>query len=59
VLHPDEVLALAETLGPDGELVLNPLLAGIDPAEAWAMLDLVDRAVLPHLSTSARVRDSS
>jgi len=49
VKTPDEVLALAEDLGPDGELVLSPLLAGIPPADAWAMLDLVDREVLPHL----------
>jgi alkanesulfonate monooxygenase SsuD/methylene tetrahydromethanopterin reductase-like flavin-dependent oxidoreductase (luciferase family) len=49
VMTPDEVLALAETLGPTGELTFNPLLAGIDPARAWAMLDLVDREVLPFL----------
>ena len=49
VLHPEEVLELAEALGPTGELVLNPLLAGIDPGEAWAMLELVDREVLPFL----------
>jgi len=59
VLHPHEVLALAESLGPDGELVLNPLLAGIDPADAWAMLDLVDREVLPHLQATPDLRDSS
>ena len=49
VMTPDEVLALAADLGPDGELVLNPLLAGIPPRDAWAMLDLVDRAVIPYL----------
>jgi len=50
VMTPDEVLALADTLGPDGELHLNPLLAGINPDAAWAMLRLVEREVLPHLS---------
>ena len=49
VMTPDEVLELCEQLGPEGELTFNPLLAGIDPADAWAMLDLVDREVLPHL----------
>lgn len=50
VLTPDEAIALAESLGSNGELRLNPLLAGIDPAEAWAMLDLLDTEVLPHLT---------
>ncbi len=49
VMTPDEVLALAESLGPGGHLRFNPLLAGIAPAEAWAMLDLVEREVLPHI----------
>jgi alkanesulfonate monooxygenase SsuD/methylene tetrahydromethanopterin reductase-like flavin-dependent oxidoreductase (luciferase family) len=49
VLTPDEAIELAQSLGPDGELTFNPLLAGIDPAEAWRMLDLVDREVLPAL----------
>jgi alkanesulfonate monooxygenase SsuD/methylene tetrahydromethanopterin reductase-like flavin-dependent oxidoreductase (luciferase family) len=49
VVTPDEAVELARSLGPDGELTLNPLLAGIDPREAWSMLDLVDREVLPHL----------
>ena len=49
VMTPDEAIALAERLGPSGELSLNPLMAGIDPAEAWTMLDLVDREVLPYI----------
>lgn len=49
VVTPDEALALAERLGPEGELHLNPLLAGIDPAAAWAMLDTFEREVLPYL----------
>lgn len=49
VVDPDEALALAAELGPDGELHLNPLLAGIDPAYAWEMLGTVERHVLPNL----------
>jgi hypothetical protein len=49
VLDPDEAVALANDLGPDGELHLNPLLAGIDPAYAWEMLQSVEKHVLPHL----------
>jgi alkanesulfonate monooxygenase SsuD/methylene tetrahydromethanopterin reductase-like flavin-dependent oxidoreductase (luciferase family) len=47
VLTPDEAIALVERLGPDGRLSLNPLLAGIDPAKAWSMLELFEREVLP------------
>ena len=47
IVTPDEAIALAHALGPDGELIFNPLLAGIDPSEAWKMLELVDREVLP------------
>ncbi len=49
VLTPDQTLALAEALGPDGVLYLNPLLAGLDPAFAWEMLRLYEREVHPHL----------
>ncbi len=49
VVTPDEAIALATGLGPAGELHLNPLLAGIDPDEAWAMLRTFEREVLPHL----------
>jgi alkanesulfonate monooxygenase SsuD/methylene tetrahydromethanopterin reductase-like flavin-dependent oxidoreductase (luciferase family) len=49
VVDPDEAVALARRLGPDGRLSLNPLLAGIDPAWAWEMLELFDREVLPAL----------
>ncbi len=49
VLDPDETIELMQRLGPDGRLSLNPLLAGIDPAEAWAMLQLFEREVLAAL----------
>jgi alkanesulfonate monooxygenase SsuD/methylene tetrahydromethanopterin reductase-like flavin-dependent oxidoreductase (luciferase family) len=49
VVDPDEAIALAQELGPDGELHLNPLLAGIAPGLAWEMLETVERHVLPHI----------
>ena len=49
VLTPEQTLAMAENLGPEGVLYLNPLLAGIDPRRARRMLDLYERAVHPHL----------
>lgn len=50
VVTPDEAIALADSLGDDGVLYLNPLLAGIEPAAAWEMLRLYERAVHPHLA---------
>jgi len=49
VLSPAQAVELAATLGGDGVLLLNPLLGGIAPAEAWKMLKLVEREVLPAL----------
>ena len=49
VVTPDEAIALANDLGPEGELHLNPLLAGIEPARAWRMLETVERYVFPSL----------
>ncbi len=49
VLPPQEALALAEELGPDGVLYLNPLLAGVDPGFSWEMLRLYEREVDPYL----------
>jgi hypothetical protein len=50
VLTPEQTIALAEELGPHSVLYLNPLLAGIEPAESWRMLKLFEDEVLPHLS---------
>lgn len=55
VMTPDEAVALAARLGPSGELHLNPLLAGIDPDEAWRMLRLFEHQVLPRIGTRERV----
>ena len=49
VLTPEQTLAMAEKLGPNGVLYLNPLLAGIDPGRARGMLDLYERTVHPYL----------
>lgn len=57
VMSPAEALALVQTLGPGGVLLLNPLLGGIAPAEAWKMLKLFEREVLPALPR--RMRDTN
>ncbi len=49
VLTPEQTLALAAELGSESVFYLNPLLAGIDPALASAMLSLYEREVHPHL----------
>jgi alkanesulfonate monooxygenase SsuD/methylene tetrahydromethanopterin reductase-like flavin-dependent oxidoreductase (luciferase family) len=49
VLTPEQVLALVDELGRHSVLYLNPLLSGIDPGFARAMLDLWEREVHPHL----------
>ena len=52
VLTPEATLELVESLGPDGVLYLNPLLAGIEPDFSWRMLRLYEREVHPHLPPS-------
>jgi hypothetical protein len=54
VLSPEETLALADRLGPDSVLYLNPLLAGIAPSRSWEMLRLFEREVRPHLPVALR-----
>ncbi|MGE0879127.1 MAG: LLM class flavin-dependent oxidoreductase [Acidimicrobiia bacterium] len=49
ILDPDEAVALGERLGRRGWFMLNPLMAGIDPAEAWTMLKLVEERVMPYV----------
>lgn len=49
VLTPEQAVELARSLGPGGVLLLNPLLGGIQPREAWRMLELFAREVLPRL----------
>lgn len=54
VVDPDGARRLVEELGPTGVLRLNPLLAGIDPARAWRMLELFEREVLPAVAAAGR-----
>jgi alkanesulfonate monooxygenase SsuD/methylene tetrahydromethanopterin reductase-like flavin-dependent oxidoreductase (luciferase family) len=49
ILDPEEAVGLANRLGRRGWLVLNPLMSGISPDEAWQMLRLVEEQVLPNL----------
>jgi len=49
VLTPEELIELGHTLGPDGYLLFNPLMGAIPPQEAWRMLKLLERRVMPHL----------
>ena len=49
VVTPEQAIELAQGLGPDGVFYLNPLLAGIDPAAAEAMLALFEREVWPYV----------
>jgi len=50
VVTPAECIALAER---DGQLMLHPLMGGIDPALAWESLRLFEAEVLPHLDARA------
>ncbi len=50
VLTPEDTLALFDNLGSDAVLYLNPLLAGIEPAESWRMLRRFEEQVLPYLA---------
>ena len=54
ILDPEETLALADTLGRRGWLMLNPLMAGIPPEEAWKMLHTLEERVFPHLEGATR-----
>jgi len=49
VMTPTEAINLAHDLGEDGVLHFSPLLAGIDPARSWEMLERFETAVLPHI----------
>ena len=49
ILDPEEAIELANRLGRRGWLVLNPLMAGIAPDEAWTMLRTFEERVMPHV----------
>ncbi len=54
VLTAHQTLQLAADLGDHSVLYLSPLLAGIEPQRASAMLALFERQVLPYLARNAR-----
>lgn len=53
IVTPEECLAIARSLGPDGHLILRPLFGGTEPDAAWTSLDLFEAEVLPHLDVPA------
>lgn len=49
VVTPEQCIAYAKSLGPEGELNFQPLFGGLDPDLAWKSLRLFETAVLPRL----------
>jgi alkanesulfonate monooxygenase SsuD/methylene tetrahydromethanopterin reductase-like flavin-dependent oxidoreductase (luciferase family) len=49
VVTPDDCVALARELGPDGRLILHPLMSGLPPDVAWESLRLFQARVMPRL----------
>jgi alkanesulfonate monooxygenase SsuD/methylene tetrahydromethanopterin reductase-like flavin-dependent oxidoreductase (luciferase family) len=49
VLTPEELLARARALGPDGMIGFHPLMGGLDPELAWDSLRLFETRVFPAL----------
>lgn len=49
VVTPEECVALCRRLGPDAELVFQPLMGGLPIAAGWRSLRLFESAVLPKL----------
>ena len=49
VVTPDECVALAERMGNESELTLQPLMGGLDPDISWRSLRFFESAVLPRL----------
>ncbi len=47
VLTPDDAVAFIESLGPMGNVVLNPLISGMPPEWGWEGLRLFQETVLP------------
>jgi alkanesulfonate monooxygenase SsuD/methylene tetrahydromethanopterin reductase-like flavin-dependent oxidoreductase (luciferase family) len=49
ILTPEECVALVGELGPEGSIVLHPLIGGMPPELSWSSLELVADRVLPAL----------
>ncbi len=52
VLTPQEAIAFATDLGDNGELVVHPLMGGINPELSWSSLELLESKVIPSLRAS-------
>lgn len=50
VVTPEECIALAKELGPDGTLLLHPLMGGLAPELGWASLETFEAKVMPALA---------
>lgn len=50
IVTPDECVALAGELGPEGSLLLHPLLSGMPPDWGWESLELFAAKVAPRLN---------
>ena len=55
VLTPEELLARAVELGPEGVLTFHPIMGGLDPELAWSSLKLFEDRVLPGLRDAGLV----
>ncbi|MGH7291224.1 MAG: LLM class flavin-dependent oxidoreductase, partial [Myxococcota bacterium] len=53
VVTPDECATLADELGPDGTLLLHPLMGGLAPEVGWSSLELFAAKVLPRIHARA------
>ena len=51
ILDPEQTIELVNRLGHRGWLILNPLMSGIAPDEAWKMLRVFEDRVMPYLET--------
>jgi hypothetical protein len=53
VVTPDAGVALAEEVGPNGTLLLHPLMGGLPPELGWSSLELFAKSVLPRIRAHA------
>jgi alkanesulfonate monooxygenase SsuD/methylene tetrahydromethanopterin reductase-like flavin-dependent oxidoreductase (luciferase family) len=49
VVTPDQCVALATELGPEGRIILHPLMSGLPPETAWESLRTFEKRVMPRL----------
>lgn len=49
VVTPEQCVELARELGPDGRLILHPLMSGLPPEAAWESLHTFQARVMPRL----------